>query len=334
MKKGSLVKRAHSILSTLIAILLATGNFACSQSPQEKSGKNSDAAADVKQNEDDEKSGTNEKEDVKAAKSRKIGVIQDRAIQECSGIAISRNLKNHFWVHNDSGDKANVYLLDAKGATVSTIELEGVKSRDFEDIVSFAKDKRNYVAVGDVGDNPRRRKKLSIHIFEEPAKESIQAQMKIRPVSTIHFHYDDDVSRDCEALAYLSTTGQLLVCSKPRGREVIQGKTGTLFSIDFDLTKETQNCVARKISDISGGMITAMDCSPDGKRLVVRNYIYANVWEIETEDLKTQLTHPKARKMMMPIMIQSEAICFTVDGKSVVTASEGKKSPLMEVPVE
>ena len=50
------------------------------------------------------------------------GVIKDSTLNEISGIVASRTNKNCYWVHNDSGDKAQIYLINDLGKKISSLE--------------------------------------------------------------------------------------------------------------------------------------------------------------------------------------------------------------------
>jgi hypothetical protein len=43
---------------------------------------------------------------------RKLAELSDKNLKEISGIAASINNPKHFWVHNDAGNKAEIYLID------------------------------------------------------------------------------------------------------------------------------------------------------------------------------------------------------------------------------
>ena len=48
-----------------------------------------------------------------------------QAINESSGIAASRCQKNIFWVHNDSGDDAFIFAINAAGDDLGTWKIPG-----------------------------------------------------------------------------------------------------------------------------------------------------------------------------------------------------------------
>ena len=47
--------------------------------------------------------------------SQILGYVNSKKLNEVSGIVASIQNPGHFWVHNDSGDEANLYLINNIG---------------------------------------------------------------------------------------------------------------------------------------------------------------------------------------------------------------------------
>src|SRR6478736_9611993 len=62
------------------------------------------------------------------------GPITDPALTEISGIHVGVRNSGVWWVHNDSGDTARVFALDATGAVRGTYSLAGASAVDWEDM--------------------------------------------------------------------------------------------------------------------------------------------------------------------------------------------------------
>src|SRR4029079_17930791 len=58
------------------------------------------------------------------------GPITDPALTEISGIHAAVHNPGIWWVHNDSGDSARVFALDATGAVRGTYALDGATALD------------------------------------------------------------------------------------------------------------------------------------------------------------------------------------------------------------
>ena len=108
-----------------------------------------------------------------AADAVQVATIENKEINESSGIACSYNHPGSIWLHNDSGDKARLYLVDLKGRTTAVVSVQGAKSDDWEDMCSFTMDGQSWLLIGDIGDNERRRGKKKnapcrLYLLKEP----------------------------------------------------------------------------------------------------------------------------------------------------------------------
>ncbi|MBC7653028.1 MAG: hypothetical protein H7098_00975, partial [Oligoflexus sp.] len=94
--------------------------------------------------------------------------LQDKDINELSGLVVSSKSDNLMWVHNDSGDKSYVYLINKEGKKLTTINY-GKQVKDCEDIALYTpKNQKPQIFVGDIGDNKSKREYISLYKFDEP----------------------------------------------------------------------------------------------------------------------------------------------------------------------
>src|ERR687890_547292 len=68
-----------------------------------------------------------------SATPAQIATLEDRSIDESSGIVASRRNPGLFWTHNDSGDGPLVYAFDRAGRSRGAWRVEGAQARDWED---------------------------------------------------------------------------------------------------------------------------------------------------------------------------------------------------------
>src|SRR5258707_8791364 len=68
------------------------------------------------------------------------GNIKSKDITESSGLAASRCQNDVLWTHNDSGDDAFVFAINAAGDSLGTWKVPNAKNIDWEDIAAY-KDK-------------------------------------------------------------------------------------------------------------------------------------------------------------------------------------------------
>src|SRR6056297_3085713 len=92
-----------------------------------------------------------------AQEPEQLAIVQDRQIDESSGLAISGANPGMLWVHNDSGDKPRLFLVDREGQTRCILKVTGAEAVDWEDMCSFRSAGQSWLLIGDVGDNDRKR---------------------------------------------------------------------------------------------------------------------------------------------------------------------------------
>jgi len=264
---------------------------------------------------------------------QRIGKIQDKRILECSGMAPSTKNPNAFWVHNDSGAAAELFLINHNGKTIMKVELEGVNHVDFEDIALAEPpdmERQAFLIIADIGDNRKRRDSLVLHVIGEP-EFSGTTTMAIRPRVTIQLNFDDGRKHNCEGLAYDPIENQFVIATKLTSKEILSKQRAQLFTIAADFKTKRQAVTAKSMGKIPGGMITGLDISRDGKQIVAQNYLAAFYWgrvgSLEDSLLEQMKTVP------LPLQRQSESICFSSDGKTMLTTSEGKFPPIYEIDV-
>ncbi|MFF3601329.1 hypothetical protein [Kitasatospora indigofera] len=237
--------------------------------------------------------------------------IADPRITESSGLAASTAHPGVYWTHNDSDDGPYVYGVDSTGRTVATITLRGVKPRDVE-AISLGPDGRLYVA--DIGDNLNGSwPEVWIYAFAEPKDLRDQTVDAVR----YRVHYEDG-PRNAEALMVHPVTGRVYIASK---RE--QG--GNLYQGPETLSATAVNTF-RKVAEVP--WVTDGAFSPDGTRLVLRGYFWANLYR--WQDAAPELLGP----VDLPFQRQGESVTFTADGRTVLFGSEGKDSPVSPVPLK
>jgi hypothetical protein len=260
---------------------------------------------------------------------RTLAVLENNAVDEGSGVAHSRLLKGAFWTHNDSGGDAQLYLFDREGRDLGACRLEGAEAFDWEDMAAFRRNGKDYLLVGDCGNNGLAATIHVLHLVEEPQadlKNGVQVD-SVPVAQTIFFTFEDD-HRDCEALAVDTTTDCLYFATKQRGG-------GTLvYELPWSKIEPEKAMPARRIATLKIPPATAMDISPDGLRAVILTY--GNAYEYQRSDSESwqhAFAQPP-REIVVPDRIQGESICFGRDGKTLFLTSEKIPTPLIEIPVE
>lgn len=258
-------------------------------------------------------------------KSAKLGTINNDRINECSGIAISRTVKDALWLHNDSGDAPRLYLVGLNGKTRSTAEIKGAKAIDWEDICSFSLDDSNWLLIADAGDNPKnrgiRRARAKLYLVEEPNK--IKRKLKLKTERVIEFEYEDG-PHDCEGIAVDTASKTILLITK----SLLPGGCH-LYSLPLKPNKKT--AIAKKVADVPVPVVTGLDLSSDGRKLAI---ITPRLGFIVNRDTGETWSHAVARRpeaFQTPTAPQIEAICFGSDGEKLHIISEGMNQPIWQL---
>lgn len=262
-----------------------------------------------------------------------IVFLRDGSIDESSGVDRSCLRPSAIWTHNDSGGKNRAYLVDLKtGDTVGKVELKSSDNRDWEDISTFEIDGAAYLMICDVGDNMKKRKHCQLCIVPEPDFDDSKDTVKSDDWLNIEFRYEDG-PRNCESVAVDVTNRKILLLEK-----IYPEAEGTPGIYELPLPEELkgpkQTLIAKRVGQIKTKNLTGMDISDDGRRVTVRNYPQAWVYEKEQDQTWAELLGGKPpQPLMLPLQPQGEGICFSSDGKSVLLSSERVKQPIWRMPI-
>lgn len=254
------------------------------------------------------------------------GVLDNNEINEASGLVSSIKNPGMLWTHNDSGDKARVFLIDDAARHKKTFYLKGIKNRDWEDIAigpGPEKDK-SYVYVADIGDNLGIFKYKYIYRFQEPSLTERNVNDTIRQVDTIQFQLSDQ-PRDTEAIAVDPANGDIYIFSKREEKQV------NVYLLTYPQSAKEIN-TAKLITRIPYTQIVAADISPDGKELLLKNYGNVYYWKKEGDESITELLGKQPLVLPYAEEPQGEAIAFDRKGKGYYTLSEaamGRSAHLM-----
>jgi len=234
--------------------------------------------------------------------------LQDPALEESSGLAVSALHDGVVWSHADGGDVAEVMAVDGRGRTVATVRLQGVDPYDPEGLApGTTTGGRPALFLGDIGDNRARRPDISVFRFAEPRRLADQTVAK----TWWKFTYPDG-PRDAEALLVDPRDGRIWIATKD-----VFG--GGLYRAPRRLRTDRLNTLER-IGDVPG-LITDGAFLPDG-RFVLRSYTTAYLY-----DAPDRLSS----RSLLPEQEQGESLA--VDGDRLLVGSEGVKSAVYAVPL-
>jgi len=238
---------------------------------------------------------------------------------ELSGLVASHKHPGMLWTHNDSGNGAEVFLIDTTLHLKLTCILPAY-NRDWEDIAvgPGPEPGKSYVYVGDIGDNDAIYPLKYIYRFEEPDIAANKIA-KITRLDTIAFRLPD-AQKDAEALMIHPQTKSLYVVSK---RE----KPVWLYELPFpQSTNDT--ITAKKVMSLPVTQITAASISPKGDEVIMKNYEHIYYWKIKPGETVEKALLVKAHEVDYDPEPQGEAITWAANSSGFYTISErnlGKK---------
>ena len=253
----------------------------------------------------------------------RLGLIQDPAIDEASGMAASRTSPGMLWVHNDSGDGALVYCVTRTGGRCGTWAVSGAAARDWEDMAVGPGPEQgvSYLYLGDIGDNESNQGGITVYRVPEPvagAAGTSSAPRSTGAATALRLRYEDG-PHDAEALLVHPQTADLYVVTKDVPARVYQARAqGVLGLVDIvDLPE--------------GEWVTGGDISPDGRRVLLSTLLGGLELELPAgargfDEVWSQPT----LEIELGRLAQLEAAAYRLDGEAVLATSEKSPAPLQE----
>lgn len=260
------------------------------------------------------------------------GRLQDKHMDEISGIAASGIHNGIYYVHNDSGDTSRFFAITPQGKIKSVIYFKGDPKEkqgvlDCEDIATGpgpVKGK-SYVYMGDIGDNGSVRKYITVYRMEEQKSWiGTDSIIKVNPVP-VHFKYPDG-PRDAETLMIDPIEKLIYIVSK-RTDSVAVYTAPLSFKANDTLTL-TKRCKIYFNGFKPFKWITAGDISKDGQQVLLKDYVKVYYWKREDKEPIWKTMQRKPAELPYQQEKQGEAIGFTPDGKGYYTTSEGVFAPI------
>jgi hypothetical protein len=266
------------------------------------------------------------------------GYLESASIGELSGLAASHRNPGVFWAINDSGNRAELFAVDANGKHIDTFKLPP-RNIDWEDLASFQNNGRSWLMIGDTGDNLRRRQTSFLYVVEEPA---VNAQTdKVAVHTQIEFSYEDG-PQNVESIAVSETDQAVYLVAK-------RGAQSSLYQLPLSL-KARQKRIAKRIGTTSelywgdnnswlerrfGSRFllgpTAMDISADNRLAVIANYRHLYLYRRAQGQPWSAVLRDKPDIIASHRMAQSESVAFSADGSFIIVGSEGIHAPVLRV---
>jgi hypothetical protein len=251
--------------------------------------------------------------------------IASKKIEEASGLAASKSIPGYLWTINDSGNPAEIYLLNEKAEIVMTCALENTVNRDWEELFlgPGPDPDKSYIYVADIGDNDALYSYKILYRVEEPL--IIEEKSVIKKVDTFVFSLPDK-PRDTEAMLYDSLSSSFYIFSK---RE----PNIKLYELKYPFLNDT--LTAEFKVELPFNNIVAADISAKGDEILLKNYNQIFYWKRNKEESFMSILTRKPAELNYSPEAQGESIVFRYDGSGFYTLSEapkGKRAGLIFYP--
>ena len=261
------------------------------------------------------------------------GRVVDTDLDELSGLAASRAQPGVLWVHEDSGNPAQLVALDTGGATLARFDVDA-PNVDWEDLAIARCDPSApdtgspdewCLWIGDIGSNGAR-SDLALLRVREP-------DLAVATTGTLHadrfpVRYPD-TPQDAEGLAVLPDGTPLVVTKRAdatAGLYTLPMVAGTPVT---DLLEHMADVATGAAGEDLSARATAADLSPDGSRLLVRAYLHLREYD---------LTDPRAPVLLgerpFGLEIQGEAVAWDPLAGGYRQVAEGRRPTLFHVRCE
>jgi hypothetical protein len=253
----------------------------------------------------------------------RIGLLEEPAVHESSGLAKSWSSPSIWYTHNDSGTGPEIYSFRLDGTFLGTSKVLGAQSIDWEGMAAGpcpGDSDQGCIYIGDIGDNDKKRSDVQIYAIPEPHPGE-----PVEVLSSWSLLYPGEVY-DAEALLVHPLTGEITLISKRKsGKSHVFVVPPTPGPQDQRMTQVARVTIEGAHSNFR--KITGGEWSQDGLHIVLRSYGPALIWSV---DPCAPLAHwsREPDTVLVGVTAQGEAISF--DGpQSLIVTSEGSPMPII-----
>lgn len=249
--------------------------------------------------------------------------IENKKVNESSGLACSTRDEHVLWTHNDSGHMPIIYAMDTKGKDLGTFHLEDINSYDWEDMDAFEYEGDHYLLIADTGDNYHLRWDYRISVIKEPKLKN-KSRSAISPAWSFAFKYEDGRSYDVESVAVDIIRQKIILLTKRTAHAI-------MFELPLKPDDDTEIQIAVKIGELKEILKpSALDISADGQLMSINTYgrIHRFRRRIYRNGQQSDWQYDNSLKYKQ--LFQPEAMCLSKDEKYYFVSSE-RKSYLLKL---
>ncbi|MFW6322385.1 MAG: hypothetical protein ACOC02_02025 [Guyparkeria sp.] len=285
------------------------------------------------------------------------GTTLPSAIDEASGLALSKQDDDLLWTHNDNiNDPGSmervtpfVFGISPSGESRIRLRLERVVQRDWESIDATRIDDRETLIVADSGDNRDTWPDYVLWFIPEPPPAEDDGEVRVSPEAMLRYRYPDGPA-DTESMVFDPRTDRILLLTKrdnpPRmyslpvdARQPFPDEPGLsererLESAPVEVAEPVGDLAWLRPTDpinwllhpLTGSQTdrpTGMTLSPDGATLAVLTYASLYFFHRgKRSDWSEAISRPVASRSL-PRIDQWEGLAFSADGRHLYVVHEG-----------
>ncbi len=247
-----------------------------------------------------------------------LGLIENNALDEASGLAISASNPLRLWTHNDSGDLPRLFLIGTNADDYGTYTLSGASNVDWEDMAIAQRGNIQYLHIADIGDNASSRSEIIVYRLAEPDVSQVNSpqtqNISAENIETIRLSYPD-AARNAETIL-VNSKGDIYIISKENNKAGI-------YKASFPQSTSELNTLS-KLGEITiSGQIVGGDAA---QGVILKTYTQVLYWQGNSSDgenyenyLLNQTPQTVGSYAIEP---QGEAIALTKDEQAFYTLSE------------
>lgn len=254
------------------------------------------------------------KKSVLFEKAKGLGRVS-QTLEEASGLVASVVNPGYLWTINDSGNPAEIFLLNDEAEIVLTCKLNKIENRDWEEIAIGPGPEEGivYLYIGEIGDNEAKYDMKYVYRIKEPVFEKDDT-IDIEDIETLKIVLPDG-ARDSEAFGLDHKNGDFYLISK---RE----ENVNVYYLPFSSLIEKDTLVPSKLATLPYHNTVAIDFSFDSKEVLLKTYNEIYYWKRPDSLSVLQTMNLPPTKLDYKSEPQGETICWNLDGSGFYTLSE------------
>lgn len=243
--------------------------------------------------------------------------IENKKINESSGLACSTRDKHILWTHNDSGHMPIIFAMDNMGQDMGTFHLEDIESYDWEDMDAFEYQGEHYLLIADTGDNFSMRWDYRIYVIKEPELRN-KSRSAISPVWSFAFKYKDGRSYDVESVAVDILREKIIMLTKRTAHAI-------MFELPLKPADQAETQIAVKTGEFKEIVNpSALDISADGQLMSINTYRRIHRFRRSSNKNEQQSDWHYDNSLKYKGLFQPEAMCLSRGEKYYYVSSERK----------